>query len=64
MSVRLNPDAEAVRRIMRGLEAKEGFCPCRVEKTEENRCICREFREQLEDPSFHGYCHCRLYYKE
>ena len=25
--------------------------------------MCREFREQIDDPNFEGYCHCMLYYK-
>ena len=62
--IHLNPDATYVEKIMKGLEAKGGYCPCRVARTEENKCICREFREQMEDPDFHGYCHCRLYYKD
>ncbi len=64
MSIRLNEDKEFVRGMREALKAKEGYCPCRLERTEDNRCICREFREQMEDPDFHGYCHCRLYYKE
>ena len=40
-----------------------GYCPCRLEKTEDNKCICKEFREQMKDPNFEGYCHCMLYYK-
>ena len=27
------------------------------------KCICEEFRQQMEDPEFEGYCHCMLYYK-
>ena len=23
----------------------------------------KEFREQMKDPNFEGYCHCMLYYK-
>ena len=42
---------------------KGGYCPCRLERTEENKCICKEFREQIKDPDFEGYCHCMLYYK-
>ena len=63
MAVRLNEDREIVARIKEGLRMKGGYCPCRLEKTEENRCICREFKEQIADPEFEGYCHCMLYYK-
>jgi ferredoxin-thioredoxin reductase catalytic subunit len=64
MAVRLNEDAEVVKLVREGLKAKGGYCPCRMERTEENKCICEEFRRQMEDPEFEGYCHCMLYYKE
>ena len=64
MAVRFNEDAEMVKMIKEGLKAKGGYCPCRLEKTEENKCICSEFRAQMADPDFEGYCHCMLYYKE
>ncbi len=64
MSIRLNEDVAFVEKMRAALEKKEGYCPCRLDRTEDNLCICREFREQMKDPDFHGYCHCRLYYKE
>ena len=64
MKIYFNPDKEILERIRRGLKAKEGYCPCRLERTEDNFCMCREFREQIADPDFEGFCHCRLYYKE
>lgn len=63
MAIRLNEDEEIVRVVREGLKARDGYCPCRREKTEENKCICQEFREQMADPDFEGYCHCMLYYK-
>lgn len=63
MSVRLNPDEEIVKLVREGLRRSGGYCPCRREQTEETRCMCREFREQIADPSFEGFCHCMLYYK-
>ena len=64
MAVRLNENKELVARIREGLKRRGGYCPCRLEKTEEDKCICKEFREQIADPEFEGYCHCMLYYKE
>ncbi len=64
MSVRLNEDAEMVKTIREGLKRTGGYCPCRLERTPENKCVCKEFRDQIADPQFHGYCHCMLYYKE
>ena len=63
MAVRLNDDPEMVRIVREGLKRNGGYCPCRREQTEDNKCICREFREQMADPDFEGYCHCFLYYK-
>ena len=61
--IRLNENAELVAKIKAGLEKKGGYCPCRLEKSEDTKCICKEFREQIDDPNFEGYCHCLLYYK-
>ena len=61
---RLNDDQELVAKIREGLKATGGYCPCRLQHTPENLCICKEFKEQLEDPDFHGACHCGLYVKD
>lgn len=61
--ITLNPDEEVVKTIKEGLKQKDGYCPCRLEITEENRCMCKEFRDQIDDPAFEGFCHCMLYYK-
>ena len=63
MAIRLNEDQELVARIREGLKARGGYCPCRIPKTEEYKCICQEFKQQMADPNFEGYCHCMLYYK-
>ena len=64
MKIRLNDDAQVVAKVKAGLERTGGYCPCRVQRTEETRCMCQEFRDQIKDPDFEGYCHCYLYYKE
>ncbi len=64
MKVRFNENEEIVRTIKEGLQQTGGYCPCRMERTEETKCICSEFRAQMADPDFEGYCHCMLYYKE
>ena len=63
MKVTLNPDAEVVATVKEGLKQKGGYCPCRVGKSEDIKCMCKEFREQIADPEFEGFCHCMLYYK-
>ena len=64
MKIRLNDDAQVVAKVKAGLERTGGYCPCRLQRTEDNKCMCQEFRDQIKDPDFEGYCHCRLYYKE
>ena len=62
--IMLNPDAEVVKTVKDGLKMTGGYCPCRIQRTEENKCICEEFRRQMEDPDFEGSCLCLLYYKK
>lgn len=63
MKITLNPDAEVVRTVKEGLLRTGGYCPCVLERSEDTRCMCKEFREQIQDPQFEGFCHCMLYYK-
>lgn len=63
MKITLNPDEEIVRSVKEGLRRTGGYCPCRLERKPEYKCMCDEFRAQIADPDFEGYCHCMLYYK-
>ena len=63
MKIEFNKDEKIVKAIRDGLKRKDGYCPCRIQKTEDNICMCKEFRDQIADTNFEGYCHCRLYYK-
>ena len=63
MEIKLNSDEKVVKMIKEGLRKTGGYCPCRVQKTEDTKCMCKEFKEQIKDEDFEGYCHCRLYYK-
>ena len=58
MAIRLSDDKELVEEIRQKLKENNGFCPCRIEKTDDTKCMCKEFREQEE-----GECHCGLYIK-
>ena len=64
MKVRFNSDETIVSAVNEGLKRSGGYCPCKLQRTEENKCMCKEFKEQIADPDFEGYCHCMLYYKE
>lgn len=63
MNITLNPDKEIVQIVKEGLERTGGYCPCRRERIPENKCMCEEFKKQIADPNFEGFCHCMLYYK-
>ena len=64
MKIRFNENDEVVKTVKEGLKRTGGYCPCRLERTEDYKCMCKEFRQQVQDPDFEGYCHCLLYYKE
>ncbi len=64
MKVILNKDENIVKMIKEGLKRTGGYCPCKLERSEDNKCMCKEFREQIKDENFEGFCHCMLYFKE
>ena len=63
-NVRLNPDNAYVEKLRLVMAKNGGYCPCRLQHIPDNLCMCLEFRNQLADPDFTGFCHCKLYYKE
>lgn len=63
MKVSLNPDGEYVKEVRAKLKANNGYCPCAIEKTRDTKCMCKQFREQI-DRGEPGYCHCELYHVE
>ena len=63
-NIKVNPDKEIADAVREGLKRKGGYCPCRFEINDDNKCMCKEFRDQLADDNFEGFCHCYLYYKE
>ena len=56
--IQKNEDKELVAFIQLRLKENNGYCPCALEKNEDTKCMCKEFRESKE-----GYCHCGLYLK-
>jgi Ferredoxin thioredoxin reductase catalytic beta chain. len=59
LKIKVSKDKAIVQQIRKALKENGGYCPCKLIKSEDTRCICKEFREQRED----GLCHCGLYYK-
>ena len=58
MKIVFNSDKELVEEIKKKLKDNDNYCPCRVTKNPDTKCMCKEFREQEE-----GECHCGLYVK-
>lgn len=63
MTIKINPDQKVVKQIRKKIKENGGYCPCKLEKTSENMCICDEFMERAKNGET-GYCHCGLYYTE
>lgn len=59
MIIKQNPDKKYANEIRRALRENNGYCPCSLERTEDTKCMCKEFREMES-----GMCHCGLYIKE
>ena len=64
MKISINKKKKKVEKNRTESAKKNGHCPCRLDMTEDTMCMCKEFREQVADPNFEGYCHCKLYFKE
>lgn len=58
MKIILNTDKTLVNKIKEALKNNDGYCPCKITKTSDTKCMCKEFREQK-----YGECHCGLYIK-
>lgn len=59
LKITYNQDKQLVDKILDALDKNNGYCPCKLEKNNDTKCMCKEFKEQKE-----GYCHCGLYIKE
>ena len=59
LKITYNQDKQIVDEILDALDKNNGYCPCKLEKNNDTKCMCKEFREQKE-----GCCHCGLYIKE
>lgn len=58
MKIIQNPDSEYVKEVRDRLKENQGYCPCVLVKTDDTKCMCKEFREMES-----GMCHCGLYIK-
>ena len=52
-----NPDKEFIKNLRKRIKANSGYCPCHIEKTPDNKCLCKDFREN-------GECICGLFIQD
>ena len=55
-----NPDDKYTKEIQKKLNENNGFCPCRLIKNDETKCMCKEFRDSVKRGET-GECHCGLF---
>lgn len=60
MKVIMNPNKVHADEMLKQLRLNGGFCPCALKKTDDTKCKCKEFRDQVEK-GIEGMCHCELY---
>lgn len=58
--VKQNPDKEFAKELRAAIKKNNGYCPCKTAKTPDTKCMCKEFREMIEQGE-EGCCHCGLY---
>ena len=57
--IKQNPHEDTLKEIVEAVDANEGYCPCALEKNDNTKCMCKQFRDN-EDTD---YCHCGRFYK-
>lgn len=60
VKVRYVSDDEMVTTIKQSLVENDGYCPCRLSKTDDTKCMCKEFRDTIALGKIET-CHCGLY---
>ena len=57
--IKQNPHEDTLKEIVEAVDANDGYCPCALEKNDDTKCMCKQFRDS-EDVDF---CHCGRFYK-
>lgn len=60
IKVIMNPNKDFVKEFREKLKENNGYCPCSIIKNEDTKCMCKEFRERI-DNGILGECHCGLF---
>lgn len=54
-AVKLN---KGTQKIIKAMANNNGYCPCRIDKNEDTKCCCLDFRNKFEEK-----CHCGIFSK-
>lgn len=54
-----NPNTEEFKMVTAAVEENGGYCCCELEKNDDTKCMCANFRND----EHCGFCHCRRFYK-
>ena len=65
IKIRVNPDEETASIAREAVRANDGYCPCKIERNKDTKCMCKEFRDAVKYGNC-TLCECGLYesYKE
>ena len=60
VKITTNPDQDLVKEIRTKIKENNGHCACAISFNDDNICMCKEFKEQI-NKGIQGECHCGLY---
>lgn len=57
--IKQNPDKKKYNEVTEAVKQNDCYCPCLIERSEDTKCMCKEFREQATE----GLCRCGRFIK-
>lgn len=60
VKVRYVSDEGLADTLKQAIAENDGYCPCRLSRTDDTKCICKEFRDIIKSGKIET-CHCGLY---
>jgi hypothetical protein len=59
LKVKPHPNSDLFQEITKAIKDNDEYCCCAMEKNDDTKCMCLNFREQTEG----GFCHCGRFFK-
>ena len=60
IKIRQTEDKDLLQEILKQLKENDNFCPCSLTRTVDDKCMCKNFRDQIERKE-QGECSCGRY---